>query len=114
MKNILIVSDNFTNGGLETQVYTYYKELKDKLSFTFAFGNYNNKWKFGNSKIYTDLRFNEHSSINEFKEIVDKLVSIIKDNKIDIIHLHPFYLTLPTIFASQITRVPICYTYHVF
>ena len=112
MKRILIISDNFSRGGLETQIYTFYKELKDKASFTFAFGNYNNEWDFGKSKIYTNLKFNELSTINKFIEIVDEIVKIIKTNKIDVIHVHPFYLTIPAIFASEITRTPICYTFH--
>ena len=112
MKRILIISDNFSRGGLETQIYTFYKELKDKASFTFAFGNYNNEWDFGKSKIYTNLKFNETASINQFIEVVEELVKIIKKNKIDVIHVHPFYLTIPAIFASEITRVPICYTFH--
>ena len=116
MKNILVVSDSFDNGGLETQIYTYYKELKNKAKFTFIFGNYNrnNKWDFGDSKIYDNLKFNENTSINNFKKIVLKYVDIINTNNIDVIHVHPFFCTIPALFASQITKVPICFTYHGF
>ena len=45
MKNILIVSENFTKGGLETQIYTMYQESlrNKKAKFIFALGNLGSK-----------------------------------------------------------------------
>ena len=114
MKNILIISDNFSRGGLETHIATLYEELKGKVRFTFIFGYYNNQWNFDDSKIYEGISFNESSSINDFKNIVNKLSSIIKENNIDFIHVHPFYLTIPADFAAKINNIPIAYTYHGF
>ncbi|MBQ9012806.1 MAG: glycosyltransferase [Bacilli bacterium] len=114
MKNILVISDNYSRGGLETQIYTLYEELKSKLDFTFVFGSYNEEWDFNDCKIYKDIKFDESSSINDFIQVVDKFVEIIKENNIDLIHVHPFYLSIPAIIASQIAEVPICYTYHGF
>lgn len=114
MKNILVISEVFKRGGLETQIYTFYKELNKKLNFTFIFGEYNNEWDFGKSKIYTDIKFNDKSSINDFKKTVNEMIKIIKDNKIDVIHTHPFHLAIPAVFAAEITKTPIVYTYHGF
>ena len=114
MKNILIISDNFSRGGLETHIATLYEELKGKVRFTFIFGYYNNQWNFDDSKIYEGISFNESSSINDFKNIVNKLSSIINENNIDFIHVHPFYLTIPAVFAAEINNIPIAYTYHGF
>ena len=114
MKNVLVISENFTRGGLETQIDTFYQELKNKVNFTFIFGTYNGEWDFDDSKIYTGIKFDESSSINDFKKTVEKIVEIINDNKIDIIHVHPYFLSIPAVFAAQITKIPICYTYHGF
>ena len=37
---ILVVSDNFSKGGLETQINTYYNNLPNNIEFVFAFGKY--------------------------------------------------------------------------
>ena len=38
--NVLVVSENFDLGGLETHINMYYRTLKDKVNFVFAFANY--------------------------------------------------------------------------
>lgn len=110
--NILIVSENFIRGGLETQIFTQYNIMKSKHNFYFAFGKYNSNLSFDNSKIYKDFNFNIESSIQEFCLDVDRLVDIIKHDKIDIVHVHPFYSLFPAVFAAKITNVPIVYTFH--
>lgn len=110
--NILVVSQNFTRGGLETQIYTQYTAMKNENNFSFAFSNYSSNFDFGNAKIYTGFKFSADSSIEEFYQDVNKLVEIVKENKIDIIHAHPFYSIFPAVFAAKIMNIPIVYTYH--
>lgn len=112
--NILVVVENFTMGGLETYIYTQYSALKNTNNFVFAFGNYDSKYTFDDSKIYTGFNFKRNSTIGEFCDDVDKLVDIINDNNIDIIHSHPFFPIFPAVIASQITEKPLVYTYHGF
>lgn len=110
--NILIVSQNFIRGGLETQIFTQYNIMKNKHKFYFAFGKYNSNLNFDECKIYRDFNFDVESSIEQFCLDVDRLVNIIKEEKIDIIHVHPFYSVFPAVFAAKITNIPIIYTFH--
>ena len=108
--NVLIVSENFLDGGLETQINSTVQSLKEKINFFFAFRNYKEKWNFQN--VYTDFYFSNSSTISQFCYDVDKLVQIIKENNIDVIHAHPFYSLFPAVFAAKICEKPIIYTYH--
>lgn len=110
--NILIVSENFTRGGLETQIYTQYSEMKNENKFVFAFSNYESKLDFEDSKIYTNFNFKYNASVDEFCEDVERLIKIIKEEKIDIINCHPFYSVFPAVFAAKITNTKVVYTVH--
>ncbi len=107
--NLLIVSENFLNGGLETQINTMFQNLKGKITFFFAVKNYDTKWNLPN--IYTNFHFSNYCTINQFCEDVDNLIQIIQENNIDIIHVHPFYSFFPAVFAAKICKIPVVYTY---
>lgn len=110
--NILVVSQNFTKGGLETNIYTQYNELKNNHKFYFAFGNYSSNLNIKDSKIFKDFNFDADSSIKQFCEDVERLVKIIKEEKIDVIHVHPFFSLFPAVFAAKLCRIPVMYTIH--
>lgn len=107
---VLIVSENFLDGGLETQIYSTVQSLKEKINFFFAIKNYKEKWNFQNA--YTDFYFSPSSTISQFCHDVDKLVQIINENNIDVIHVHPFFSFFPAVFAAKICKKPVVYTYH--
>lgn len=108
--NVLIVSENFLNGGLETQINSTVQSLEEKINFFFAIKNYDNKWNLKN--LYTGFNFSYFSTINQFCNDVDKLIQIIKNNNIDIVHVHPFFSFFPAVFAAKLCEKPIVYTYH--
>lgn len=108
--NILIVSENFLNGGLETHINSIVESLEDKANFFYAFREYNQNWDFKN--VYTGFNFLYNSTVAQFCEDVDRLIEIVKNNKIDIIHAHPFYSLFPSVFAAKISGIPIIYSYH--
>lgn len=112
--NILVISDKFANGGLETHVYELYNYLKDKNKFTFAFGIFNSELHFNDANIYDKFNFSPFSNINQLLSDIDRLVEIIKEEKIDLITIHPYYAIFPAMFASQICKIPITYTAHGF
>lgn len=109
---ILILADNFINGGLETHILTLYENLKSNNEFYFAFGNYKNNNKLPDERVYKDFNFNNNVTIRGFCNDVDRLVNIINENKIDVINVHPFYCIFAAIFAAHITNVKLVYTYH--
>lgn len=113
-QKILVVSDNFIKGGLETQIFTTFKALKDKADFVFAFANYGGEWDFEGVPVETGFNFKANMTVEEFIHDVDKLVEVIRKYKVTAIHAHPFYSLYIAAFASQIAGVPLFYTYHGF
>lgn len=99
-------------GGLETHIYTQYSEMKNENKFVFAFSNYESKLDFEKSKIYTNFNFKYNVKINEFCEDVERLIKIIKEEKIDVVNCHPFYSMFPAVFAAKITNTKVVYTVH--
>jgi len=110
--NILVVCESFTKGGLETHIHSYYTALKQKHSFTFAFGTFQSELPFEEGDVYTGFHFNGTGSIIDFIEDVDKLVTLIQKRNIDVIHVHPFYSIFPSMVASQVANIPIVCTHH--
>lgn len=109
---ILIVSEKFIKGGLETHINTYYDLIKNDNEVYFAFSKYEDNGYLKDAKIFDNFYFNFNSTIEEFCSDVENLVKIIKDNNIDIVHVHPFYSFFPALFATAITNVKLVYTYH--
>ena len=108
-KNILVICESFIQGGAERHVLNQYQGLKNKCNFVFAFANYKPNNNLKDAKIYS---INLGKSINNFIETTDQIIDIVKKEKIELIHLHPFNTIFPAMFASQITSTPIVYTVH--
>ena len=109
---ILVVSEFFNNGGLETQIKTYYDNLPAKVEMIFAFSKYTKKIVLDNAKIYSNFHFSYSDTIKDFCEDVENLIKIINEEKVDVIHVHPYYSFFAALFASQLTHTKIVYTYH--
>lgn len=110
--NILVISDSFSTGGLETQIKTYYNNLPKGVNIIFAFGNYNEDLDLVDAKIYTNFSFSFSDTISDLCNDVYRLVNIIKQNNINVIHVHPYYCFYASLFASQLTGVKMVYSYH--
>lgn len=109
---ILVVCDNFSKGGLETQIETYYRNLSSNDKMIFAFGKFTRTNLLKHATIYDGFNFSYNDTIKDFCEDVEKLIEIIKKEKIDVIHVHPYYGYFASLFASQLTKVKIVYSYH--
>lgn len=110
--NILVVSEKFCKGGLETHINFYYEKLKEKHNFYFAFGKYEKSDYLKDAIIYPNFNFSRNSSISDFILDVNQLVDIIKKYKIDVIHVHPFYSLFPAAIAANICKIKLIYSYH--
>lgn len=110
--NILLVSEAFVGGGLETHIHSYYQELKKEHKFIFAFGTFKNRLPIDQSAVHADFNFKWESTVQEFIDDVEKLCNLITTEKIDVIHVHPFFSMYPALVASQLMGVPIAVTYH--
>ena len=109
---ILVVCDNFSKGGLETQIDTYYQNLSSNDKMIFAFCKFTKTNLLKHATIYDGFNFSYNDTIKDFCEDVEKLIEIIKKEKIDVIHVHPYYGYFASLFASQLTKVKIVYSYH--
>lgn len=112
MLNILVVNENFTGGGLETHIHSYYMELRETHHFVFAFGNFKSSLEFNEADVHTGFHFGWRSSIEEFVEDVERLLQLIRQEKIDVIHAHPFHSIFPAVVAGQLAGVPVACTHH--
>jgi len=108
----LIVTEKMGKGGLETQIHTMYNTLRNEVDFYFVSGNWTSDLNFGSSNIYTDFSLRRDSTTDEFIKDVQKLVSIIKDNSIDLLIVHPFFSLFPSVFAAKIAGIPVIYIVH--
>ena len=110
--NILIVSENFTGGGLETHIHSYYMELRQSHHFVFAFGRFKSNLEFDPADIHTGFHFSWDQSIQDFIDDVEQLALLIREEKIHVVHAHPFYSIFPAVMAGQLTGVPVVCTHH--
>lgn len=111
---ILVVSSQFIKGGLETQLMTYNKYLVKNNKMFYCFQNVSSDYELKNSKVYTDFDFSYNITLETFVNNIDKLVDIIRKEKIDVMHVHPFYCAFSAIIAASVTNIPVVYTYHGF
>lgn len=110
--NVLVVCENFTRGGLETHIHSYYTALNREHSFIFAFGTFKSELPFEKGDVYTGFSFSGNSSIKDFLRDVEQLVELIRKRSVDVIHVHPFYSIFPAMAAGQIAKVPVVCTHH--
>lgn len=110
--NILVLSENFIRGGLETHIHTYWKYLKSKHNMLFCFANYRDTGLIDKESVYTGFHFSNRATVLELKEDVERLVDIINEKHIDVIHVHPWFALYAAYFAAAKTGVKLVYTYH--
>ena len=110
--NILVVTENYLKGGLETRIKTFYDFLKKSNKIVFAVKNLSDTHDLQDATIYTGFHFSWDSSIEEFVSDVERLAEIIESENIDIVSAHPFYSTFPAVIATQLTNTKLYYTVH--
>lgn len=109
---ILIVSESFLKGGLETYLYTMYEELKSNNEMFFSVANFGSELNINKESIFINFKFSSTTNISDFVNDVENLVEIIKIKNIDLIVVNPFYSFYSAIFAAHITNTKLVYIYH--
>ncbi|GAB3526246.1 hypothetical protein GCM10027443_01230 [Pontibacter brevis] len=115
-KNILIVTENFTFGGLETHLQGKIKHLKNCGHEIFlvtgpSFLDQNLPYSIC-KKVYTGFNLSGSITSQEAVEVSYKLAEIIRENEINVVDAHPFFSALPAFFSALITTTPFIYTLH--
>ncbi len=111
--NILVLSDFFRLGGLENHIITFYEATKAENRYCFCFGEYEDVGILKCDRIYSGFHFSFQATVAELIEDVERLLTIIREEKIDVIHVHPWYAIFPAYFAANIAEVKLVCTYHV-
>jgi glycosyltransferase involved in cell wall biosynthesis len=114
-KSLLIVSESFLSGGLETHIAGEVRHLSN-LGFDahVAVGrNYRRDGVPGNCKsVTTDIVFGPEATAADLVQAVDSLVGLVREHSIQYIHCHPFGCFFPAYLASQEAGVPFIFSVH--
>ena len=82
--NILIVSSNFSKGGLETQLVTYHNKLLKNNNLYYCFQTYTHEYELKNSEIFENANFSYDINLDDFITTINNLINIIKKYNIDL------------------------------
>src|SRR5262249_33174373 len=115
ISRILIISENFTGGGVETQIANQVSTLKASGIDTFIATGPTQDAELRQLPVtlsVPDLPLGSGATIDETVGVADKLCQIVEQHGIDLIHCHPFYSALVGILVAQRTHRPLVYTLH--
>jgi len=114
--NLLIVTDRFSSGGLETHLNTLLRKLKEKHSYRIYVASNIEKTKQSEElSLIVDEIFNLPKSNNNFKTLISQhefLKEIIDTYAIDIVSAHPFFSYFSSFMAAVECNIPISVTIH--
>lgn len=114
-KNILIVTESFTLGGLETQMIGEISHLTQLgWDVYLAVGrNYTEEaLPHGYAFVLKDLPIGPDATLRDLFASSTALTDLIREKGIDCIHCHPFTSFLPALFASLNAGIRFAYTLH--
>jgi glycosyltransferase involved in cell wall biosynthesis len=114
-ESVLIVTQEFTYGGLETHILGEIKELTSLGHQVFLLAGKTTPEALERLGIrtYTDTILSSHDiSEYEFYHSVDRIRELIHANKITRIHAHPFISLLPSFVAATIEQIAFVATLH--
>lgn len=112
--NILVVSENYLEGGLEQHIMEFAQQsmLHNDCTY-FAFANHKNPLpEIIQSGFIATLHCDRSESPSSIQHDVAVLVEAVRKYHIDIIQVHPFRTYLPSAIASQLTQTPLIFTMH--
>ncbi|RYF29677.1 MAG: methyltransferase domain-containing protein [Chloroflexi bacterium] len=114
-KNLLIVTENFLFGGLETQISGQIEQLTRRgwKVHVICGKNYSNSDLLSEAaSVLPGITLDIHPELADFKRAINTIRKIIREKQISIIHAHPFGSILPAYVASQEERIPMALTLH--
>lgn len=115
MYSILIVSESYKHGGVETYIDTMSSWLHGKnCKLYLATGELNeNKVAHASiDKCYRGLKLSHNNSLTELLKTIDELRAIIREQSIDVVHAHPFGSIIPAVFAAKLENKKLVLTVH--
>lgn len=115
-KNILIVTEAFTNGGLETHIRGEIEELKHQGwgVYMMAGYDYNPELLTGSAvdDVVHGVDFNKAMTVPELVDTINIISTYIKKYRIDVVHAHPFMSLVPAYLAAAQCKKKFVITLH--
>lgn len=115
MKSILIVSEAFEVGGLETHIRGEIVSLtRAGCRVHLATGKRFNDLLLPpeTASLTKDLPLGPESSLAELLHTIETLRQIVRQHAIECIHAHPFISLLPSLIAAELEKIPYVLTLH--
>lgn len=115
MKSLLIVTEQFTLGGLETHIRGEVEHLiKAGVRVHLATGKAFEETLLppGLASITHGLPLGPECSLKELLSVIDHLRQIIRQHAIECVHVHPFTSIIPAVVAAELESVPYAITLH--
>lgn len=112
---LLVITDNFSGGGLETQIAGQVSALKaNGISFFLATGL--SDVDADQAALFEDvlpaLHFGPSASYLDLNQTLDALQRFVEVHNIDLVHAHPFYSSVVGALAAQRCQIPYVVTLH--
>jgi len=115
MKHILIVSDKFTNGGLETHIRGEIIQLQRygwNVHVVFSEVSSDLSMPTGIKSIATGIKMDASTTAAEMVESVDDIITIVRHHRIKLLHAHGFFSLIPSMMVAQAEKIPLVITLH--
>lgn len=106
MKKILIITQNFKQGGLETNILTTIKYLKGLGHEFFLTTASDSNLEIIQDSIQGKLILEQEDFNNLTKAVVDKIRKYMKSNQIDLVMLHPYKSYILGSLACYLEKIP--------
>ena len=115
MKSILIVTEQFTIGGLETHILGEISRLCESgIEVHLAVGKIFEDLLLPTSlaSVSHSLSLDPGSTPEGLLTAINQLRKIIREHSIDGVHIHPFTSIIPAVAAAELERIPYAITLH--
>lgn len=114
MKNILAITQNFTGGGVESQLINQAKYFsKQGINIHLATSSSGDTIP---PNIFasqlTNIKLDGSASAAELMQSIDNIISFVNDKNIEVINAHPFLSALIAMPVAELTNLPLTYTIH--
>lgn len=112
---LLIFTESFTYGGLETYIVNEIKQLKRRgYDIYFCVGKVYDESLIRNLGICDILQvdLDGYTNATDLQKIVDKITRYVNDNEIDVLHIHPFISIVPGYLVAASAGIPAVCTLH--
>jgi glycosyltransferase involved in cell wall biosynthesis len=114
-KRILIVSDVFLVGGVETQIAGMIRVMRNSgchVHLAIGSGEIPSNLQDQLSGTLTGLALSSSATAADLIKITDLIAGYIEANRIDLVHVHPFISCIPSFLAASKNAIPAVVTLH--